>query len=163
MISGVRQCGRTLIVGVVSAVAGLVIAAPTAAATDYQTDANQALALVNQQRAKAGCAPLRVVAPLQNPADQQSSDQAARDRLGHVGANGSTSRDRLGRLGYSQWAENIAQFPSAQQAVKFWSTSHAHRASMLNCRFRDTGLAVARSHSGRLYWTQTFGAPTKFE
>jgi uncharacterized protein YkwD len=158
MTSGVRQCGRTLIVGVVAAVVGLVIAFPTAAATDYQTGANQALALVNQQRAKVGCAPLRVVALLQNLAGQQSRDQAARDRLGHVGANGSTSRDRLGRLGYSQWAENIPQFQSAQQAVKFWSTSHAHRASMLNYRFRDTGLAVARSHSCRLYWTQTFDA-----
>jgi hypothetical protein len=31
------------------------------------------------------------------------------------------------------------------------------RASMLNCTFTDTGLAVARSPSGRLYWTQTFG------
>jgi uncharacterized protein YkwD len=28
---------------------------------------------------------------------------------------------------------------------------------MLNCAFNDTGLAVARSNSGRLYWTETFG------
>jgi len=36
MTSGVRQCGRTLIIGVVAAVAGLVIAFPTTAATDLQ-------------------------------------------------------------------------------------------------------------------------------
>lgn len=157
MISGARQYGLALTVSVLTAFVELTSASPAAAARDYPTPANQALALVNQQRAKAGCASLRVVAPLQSPAGQQSRDQAARDRLGHVGANGSTSRDRLGGLGYSQWAENIAQFPSAQQAVNFWSTSRAHRASMLNCAFRDTGLEVARSDSGRLYWTQTFG------
>lgn len=156
MISGARQYGLALVSTMVALVE-LVLASPTAAAMAYQTPANQALALVNQQRAKAGCNWLRVVAPLQSPAWQQSRDQAARDRLGHVGANGSTSRDRLSGLGYSQWAENIAQFPDAQQAVNFWSTSPAHRASMLNCAFRDTGLAVARSSSGRLYWTETFG------
>lgn len=157
MITGARQYGLALIVSAMAAFVEVVLASPTAAAMDYQTSANQALALVNQYRAKAGCSWLRVVAPLQSPAGQQSRDQAARDRLGHVGADGSTSRDRLSDLGYSQWAENIAQFPSAQQAVNFWSTSPAHRASMLNCAFRDTGLAVARSNSGRLYWTQTFG------
>jgi uncharacterized protein YkwD len=157
MTSSARQYSLALIVSVMAALVELVVASPTAAAMDYQTSANQALALVTQQRAKAGCARLRIVASLQSPAGQQSHDQAARDRLGHVGANGSTSRDRLGGLGYSQWAENVAQFQNAQQAVNFWSTSRAHRASMLNCAFTDTGLAVGRSSSGRLYWTQTFG------
>jgi uncharacterized protein YkwD len=136
---------------------GFAVAFPAAAAADSRRLADQALALVNRQRVKAGCVALRIVPQLQRPAGQQSHDQAAQDRLGHTGINGSTSRDRLGRLGYARWAENVAQFPSPRQAVRFWLTSRAHRASMLNCVFTDTGLAVARSPSGRLYWTQTFG------
>lgn len=57
--------------------------------------------------------------------------------------------------------ENIAQFQSARAAVRFWSTSRPHRASMLNCAFTDTGLAVARSRAGKLYWTEAFGAYTR--
>ncbi|MGH3671723.1 MAG: CAP domain-containing protein, partial [Pseudonocardiaceae bacterium] len=107
------------------------------------------------------CSPLRIVAQLQGPAGRQSRDQAARGRMGHDGADGSTTDDRLDHAGYSQWAENVAQFQSARAAVRFWSTSRPHRASMLNCAFTDTGLAVARSRGGRLYWTETFGSYTR--
>ncbi len=157
MITGARLYVLALVVVIIAVFPGLAVAFPAAAAADSRTLADQALVLVNQQRVKAGCATLHTVAQLQRPAGQQSHDQAAQDKLGHRGTDGSTSRDRLGRLGYSQWAENVAQFPNPRQAVHFWSTSRAHRASMLNCAFTDTGLAVARSLSGRLYWTQTFG------
>jgi uncharacterized protein YkwD len=157
MIRSTWQRGLALIVPVIVANVGLIIVAPTAAAMDYQASASQALTLVNQKRAQAGCVSLRRVPKLSAPAEQQSRDQAARNRLGHGGANGSTPRSRLSGLGYSRWAENVAQFQSAQAAVKFWSTSPGHRASMLNCAFLDTGLSVARSNAGRLYWTQTFG------
>jgi uncharacterized protein YkwD len=151
------QRGRALIVPLIAAGACLIVTSPFAAAMDYQASASQALSLVNQKRVNAGCASLRLVRQLQIPAGQQSQDQAARDKVSHTGANGSTTNNRLHDSGYSRWAENIAQFQSAQAAVKFWSTSAAHRSSMLNCAFKDTGLAVARSDSGRLYWTQTFG------
>lgn len=157
MITGARLHVLALTVAIMAVLPGFPVAFPAAAAVDAHTLADQALELVNKQRVKARCVALRTVPRLQRPAAQQSHDQAAQDRLGHRGTNGSTSRDRLGRLGYSQWAENVAQFPNPRQAVNFWSTSRAHRASMLNCAFTDTGLAVARSPSGRLYWTQTFG------
>src|ERR1700712_3082915 len=129
----------------------------TTLSAESSASSRQALAMVNQQRADAGCGSLRLAAKLQTPADRQSQDQAARDRLGHDGANGSAANGRLSGLGYARWAENIAQFQSAQAAVNFWSTSPGHRATMRNCAFRETGLAVAQSKSGRFYWTQTFG------
>jgi uncharacterized protein YkwD len=129
----------------------------TTLSAESSASSRQALAMVNQQRADARCGSLRLAAKLQTPADRQSQDQAARDRLGHDGANGSAANGRLSGLGYARWAENIAQFQSAQAAVNFWSTSPRHRATMRNCAFRETGLAVARSNSGKLYWTQTFG------
>lgn len=92
----------------------------TTLSTESSASARQALALVNQQRAEAGCTSLWLIAKLQTPADRQSRDQAAGDRLGHNGANGSTVNRRLSGLGYSRWAENVAQFQSAQAAVHFW-------------------------------------------
>jgi uncharacterized protein YkwD len=155
-----------LIVPIVAGSAGPIVATPTATASirsvttpgaENTTSAGQALRLVNQERAKAGCVSLQVVSRLQAPAQRQSRDQAARDRMGHDGANGRMSNSRLGGLGYSQWAENVAQFQSAHAAVNFWATSSGHRANMLHCAFEETGLAVARSSSGKLYWTQTLG------
>jgi uncharacterized protein YkwD len=120
--------------------------------------ASQALTLINQERGKAGCASLQVVPKLQALAEQQSRDQAARDRSGSDGADGSTSNSRLSGLGYSRWGENVAwlegdQAQSAQKAVNAW----AGNAKMRNCAFKETGLAVARSNAGKFYWTQTFG------
>lgn len=148
-----------LIVPIVAASVSPIVATPTAAAlsTDGTASASRALTLVNQERAMAGCASLRVVPKLQAPAEQQSWDQAARDRFGHDGANGSTVNSRLSGSGYSRWGENVVQSQSARAAVNFWSNSPRHRANMLNCVFKETGLAVARSNSGKLYWTQTFG------
>jgi uncharacterized protein YkwD len=95
------------IIPLIVANAGLITASPSVATMDYDAFANQALTLVNQRRVKAGCTSLRTVPKLQDPAERQSQDQAARNSLGHIGM--------------------------------------------------DTGLSVARSANGRLYWTQTFG------
>ncbi|HET9255656.1 MAG TPA: CAP domain-containing protein [Pseudonocardiaceae bacterium] len=158
MTKNVWRRGVALAVFVVGANSGFFLASSATAAIGGGTSVDRAFTMINQERVKAGCASLRLVPQLQGPAGRQSGDQAARNRIGHDGANGSKPADRIGGLGYSRWAENIAQFQSADAAVNFWTTSPAHRASMLNCAFRDTGLAVAPSDSGRLYWTQDFGA-----
>ena len=157
MIKSVWKRGLAFIVTILAVNTGLIMAAPTASAIDHRSSADHALALVNQKRVEAGCSSLRSASKLQSPAEQQSRDQATRNRSGHDGANGSSARSRLSGRGYSRWAENVAQFQSAQAAVKFWSTSAKHRANMLNCAFKDTGLSVASSTTGQLYWTQTFG------
>jgi uncharacterized protein YkwD len=147
-----------MIIPVIAVSVGLLVATPAAAVdTRGRAFVGEALTLVNQERAKARCASLRIVPRLQAAAEQQSWDQADRDRFGHDGANGSTVNSRLGRLGYSRWAENVVQAQNAQTAVRFWSDSPRHRMNMRNCAYRETGLALARSNSGRLYWTETFG------
>ncbi|MGH3833238.1 MAG: CAP domain-containing protein [Pseudonocardiaceae bacterium] len=148
------------IVPLVAVSVGPLGATPSAAALEYSADAvsvSRALTLVNQERAEAGCSFLRVVPGLQAPAQRQSGDQATRDGFGHNGADGSTVDTRLSGLGYSRWGENVVQAQSARAAVHFWSHSPRHRANMLNCVFTQTGLAMARSNSGKRYWTQTFG------
>jgi len=113
--------------------------------------------LVNDARAKAGCPPLQISTRLMGPTVQQSADQAKRDRLGHDGANGSTSNSRLSGLGYSRWGENVAQYQSAELAVAGWMNSAGHRANIQNCTFKETYLDSSTSSSGKIYWTQTFG------
>ncbi|MGH3773001.1 MAG: CAP domain-containing protein [Pseudonocardiaceae bacterium] len=160
MIKSVWKYRLALVVPLIAVSVGPIGPIPTAAAVDYTDGAasvSQALTLINQERVRAGCASLWVVPKLRTPAERQSRDQAGRDGFGHGGANGSTVDSRLGGLGYSRWGENVAQSQSAHGAVNFWSNSSRHRANMLNCVFRETGLAVARSHSGKLYWTQAFG------
>lgn len=148
------------VVSLVAVSVGPLRATPSAAALEYGADTvsvSRALTLVNQERAEVGCSSLRVVSGLQRPAQRQSEDQAARDGFGHNGADGSTVDTRLSGLGYSRWGENVVQAQSARAAVRFWSHSPRHRANMLNCAFTQTGLAMARSDSGKRYWTQTFG------
>jgi uncharacterized protein YkwD len=118
-----------------------------------------ALRLVNEERAKAGCAPLQKVDKLQTAASQHSAEQAGRDRMGHDGNNGSTINDRLKGLGYSSWWENVAQAPDAQAVVNAWMNSPTHRSAILNCAYTQTGLDSEKSDaSGKWYWTQTFGS-----
>jgi uncharacterized protein YkwD len=114
-------------------------------------------AMINQERTKAGCAPLKVVAKLTTSAQDQSKDQATGDKFGSVGADGSTINSRLGGLGYSRWAETVAQAQSAEDAFRFLAGSSFGKANVSNCAFKETGLGVARSASGKLYWTQDFG------
>ncbi|MGH3701153.1 MAG: CAP domain-containing protein [Pseudonocardiaceae bacterium] len=47
--------------------------------------------------------------------------------------------------------------PLAAGSGEFLVGESPNRANMLKCAFRETGLAVARSNSGKLYWTETFG------
>jgi uncharacterized protein YkwD len=116
-----------------------------------------AFRLVNEERAKAGCAPLRQVDTLQKLAEKQSRDQAERDRAGHDGADGSTIASRLDPLGYRVNAENTAQHQGAGSAVNFWLGSKGHQEKIMNCAFTETGLDSEKSASGKIYWTQTFG------
>lgn len=55
--------------------------------------------------------------------------------------------------------ENIATgYTDADAVVKGWMESPGHRANILNCDSRATGLGVVPAADGTLYWTQMFGA-----
>jgi uncharacterized protein YkwD len=97
------------------------------------------------------------------------------DYFGHEGPRGDTPATRLRAVGYiysSQigWevGENIGwgtfQEGSPRAMVASWMASPAHRANILNARFRDTAIGVsphlpsslAHGQVGGLY-TQDFG------
>ncbi|MFF3036134.1 CAP domain-containing protein [Streptomyces rubiginosohelvolus] len=125
------------------------------------TDASarsEVLALVNQERAKAGCSPLTTSAPLTSLAQNFSEDMAARGFFDHTDPDGDTPWDRAAQAGVQGLAaENIARGQADAQAVmEGWMNSEGHRANILNCDYKTIGIGVHEG-SGGPWWVQNFG------
>ncbi|MDL4815133.1 sigma-70 family RNA polymerase sigma factor [Actinomadura opuntiae] len=121
----------------------------------------QVVRLVNENRARAGCRPLRVSPALHKAAQAHAQDMASRRALDHRGAGGDDPGDRITAAGFrwSAWAENIAQGQTSPPAVvTAWMNSAGHRANILNCRLTMIGVGVVRG-SGGPWWTQDFATP----
>ncbi|WP_240137029.1 CAP domain-containing protein [Streptomyces sp. MUM 178J] len=122
--------------------------------------ARQVADLANQERAKAGCAPLRVDSRLQAAAQAHADDMAARNYYEHTSPEGKSAGDRMEAAGYDwrTWGENIHKSPKdAQTAMRDWMDSPGHRENILNCEFKDLGVGVNLSSNGP-WWVQNFGA-----
>ncbi len=132
------------------------------------------ISLVNKQRAKRGLRPVRVRYDLTRAARAHSGDVARRNRLTHLSANGDSPGSRLRRYGYTSsgyrsWSvgENIAWGRSGTlhatptAIVAAWMKSYSHRKVILRAVFRDVGVGVAKSGSGRRYFTLDMGRRTR--
>ncbi|MFC9283193.1 sigma-70 family RNA polymerase sigma factor [Streptomyces collinus] len=130
-------------------------AAPTSSGT-----VDQVVALVNQQRATAGCGPVTEDPQLEKAAQGHSDDMAARNFFEHTNPDGADPGQRITAAGYrwSTYGENIAKGQQTPQSVMdSWMNSPGHRANILNCSFKNIGVGVHRG-SGGPWWTQDFGA-----
>ncbi|MFB7617258.1 sigma-70 family RNA polymerase sigma factor [Kitasatospora sp. NPDC056181] len=121
----------------------------------------QLVDLVNAERAKAGCGPLRIDPKLHAAAQKHADDMVARNFFDHVNPDGARADARLTAAGYrwSQWGENLDRGTSAPATVfSRWMDGGIHQSNMLDCAFKDVGVGVATGPAG-LYWTQDLGAP----
>ncbi|MEW2810857.1 CAP domain-containing protein [Streptomyces massasporeus] len=120
----------------------------------------QVLALVNKERAAAGCSSVTANDRLTRAADDYSDVMASSGVMSHTGPDGSTMTTRVEAAGY-QWAtlgENIARGQAdAASVMKSWMNSPGHRANILNCSFKELGVGVHFGDGGP-WWTQNFGA-----
>ncbi|MFE1947163.1 CAP domain-containing protein [Streptomyces massasporeus] len=127
--------------------------------SDGGTEA-QVLALVNKERAAAGCSPVTANDRLTQAADDYSDVMASSGVMSHTGPDGSTMTTRVEAAGY-QWStlgENIARGQAdAASVMKSWMNSPGHRANILNCSFKELGVGVHFGDGGP-WWTQNFGA-----
>jgi len=150
--------------------AWLVALALACAAPAGADEAGQVLAAVNQQRAKAGCAALVTNPKLEAAAQVQARAMAEKNFFGHGGKAGFAGRIKAQGYRYSLAAENIAAGQkTAAAAVQAWMDSSGHRKNMLNCRLRETGIAMVyqpddaplkgSKHAMKYYWVQVFGSP----
>ncbi|MFE0735179.1 CAP domain-containing protein [Streptomyces sp. NPDC058855] len=133
---------------------------PSAPSTANRAAAVEAevVRLVNVERAKVGCTPVRQDAELAALAGAFSADMAARGFFDHTDPDGDTPWTRAQRAGVSgMGGENIARGQvDAAAVMASWMASDGHRANILNCDFTALGVGVHFGDGGP-WWTQNFG------
>jgi len=118
--------------------------------------------LINAERRRQGIPSLVYNAQLDRMAKIQAENMARFQRMAHVLPESSlpTLADRARDSGYpySRLAENVALgYPDAETVVEGWMASKGHRANILQRDVDETGIAIARSSAGGLYYCQVFG------
>ncbi|MGW5851070.1 CAP domain-containing protein [Streptomyces sp. NPDC055254] len=118
----------------------------------------EVLALVNKERAAAGCSALTVNAKLTKAAQDHSADMAAHSNMSHTGSDGSDPGGRITRAGYvwRTYGENVAYgYSTPAKVMEGWMNSPGHKRNILDCSYKEIGIGLAQPGH---YWTQNFGA-----
>ncbi len=138
--------------------------APASAASKDRFGATEAriFGLINAERRDQGVPALVYNEQLDQMAVIQARNMAHFKKMAHVLPEASlpTLGDRARYVAYpfGRLAENVALgFPDAETVVQGWMTSKGHRANILNSDVVETGIAIARSSAGGLYYCQVFG------
>lgn len=134
-------------------------APPVAAAAPAPGPEGAVLALVNTERAAAGCPAVRADEALAAVARAHSADMRDRGFFSHVNPEGLDpfARARAAGVGNAR-AENIAYGqPDAAAVMTAWMNSSGHRRNILDCSLRTLGVGVAQGAGGP-WWTQLFGS-----
>jgi uncharacterized protein YkwD len=120
------------------------------------------LELINGKRIALGLAALAWSPELASAAQAHADDCAQRNRGSHVGSDGAKLAARLARIGYAarSSSENWANAQSVQHAFGMWWNEpkgrDPHRRNILNPRFTEIGIGVARGSWG-YYFVADFG------
>jgi uncharacterized protein YkwD len=120
------------------------------------TYATEVTRLTNIERSKAGCPMLRTEPRLQTAAQLHSQDMVDRRYFNHVSPGGTDPGKRAAAQGYPKWSgENIAMgYPTPAEVVSGWMHSPGHKANILNCQSKATGVGFDPRQN---MWTQMFG------
>jgi uncharacterized protein YkwD len=105
--------------------------------------ADTVITLVNYERTAVRCPALTSNETLIQVARAHSQDMAIHRFVDHTGSDGRTPAQRVQGAGYQFRivAENVAAGRlTPESAVQGWMASPEHRANILNCALRDTGL-----------------------
>jgi uncharacterized YkwD family protein/spore coat assembly protein SafA len=119
----------------------------------------QVIDLTNQERQKAGLAPLQLDWQLSRVARYKSRDMRDTGYFGHKSPQYGSPFDMMKRFNvqYSSAGENIAVGQtSPEQVVKEWMNSPGHRKNLLNDTYTYIGAGYAKGGSYGTYWTQMF-------
>lgn len=138
-------------------------AAPVAQTNEFE---DQVLQLVNQERARAGCANMLEVDPiLQRAARKHSEDMALKNYFSHIGLDGSQPSDcakREGFTGQGVGENSAAGQQTPEDVMKSWMKSPGHRANILTCDYKTIGIGYYHFENDQEpvkyhhYWTQKF-------
>ncbi|TDD17945.1 CAP domain-containing protein [Kribbella turkmenica] len=124
----------------------------------------QVLKLTNDERAKAGCGPLRTNSALTRSAEGHAADMVDRHYFSHDSLDGRSPFDRMKAAGFrgGAMAENIAVgYQSPAAVVEGWMNSDGHRRNILNCTYTMIGVGYdagqVKPEWGNGSWVQNFG------
>lgn len=136
-------------------------ARPRVAGT-YTTAEARIFDLINGERARRGLPALVFNDRLDQMAKIQATNMAYYQKMAHTipEARLPALKDRAGYVGYGyrEIAENVALgYPSAESVVRGWMNSAGHRRNILNPGVAETGIGIARSSGGGIYYCQVFG------
>ncbi|MGI6553790.1 MAG: CAP domain-containing protein [Bacillota bacterium] len=115
--------------------------------------------LVNQERSKAGLAPLQWDASLANVARLKSQDMRDNRYFSHTSPTYGSPFDMMKKFGisYRYAGENIAAGQrTPEEVVRAWMNSPGHKANILNDKYTHIGVGYASGGSYGAYWTQMF-------
>ncbi|MGW7553880.1 CAP domain-containing protein [Streptomyces rimosus] len=120
--------------------------------------------LVNRERARAGCRPVRSHRTVTEAAQRHSGHMARDDSLSHRERGGSGPGNRLSAVGYD-WrraGEDIARGQrGAAEVVRDWVRSPEHRVVLTDCAFRHAGVGIDTGTDGRgPWWTLLLAVPS---
>jgi uncharacterized protein YkwD len=122
---------------------------------------NEVIRLVNVERGKAGCGPVRLNTKLRTAIRLHVAELGTHGNLyiSHVSDDGRTFVDRAEAQGYDDpGGENVARGQrDAADVMNSWMNSAGHRANILNCSFKAIGVGVTKGVDGTLVWGQLFG------
>jgi uncharacterized protein YkwD len=136
--------------------------APATGNSSYSARESQVFDLINAQRRRQGLRPLVYNAQLDRMAKIQAENMARFQKMAHTlpGSSLPTVGDRAKYVGYvyGKLEENVALgYPSAETVVEGWMNSTGHRRNILDKEVVETGIGIARSSAGGIYYCQVFG------
>ncbi|MFC5147731.1 sigma-70 family RNA polymerase sigma factor [Streptomyces aureoversilis] len=118
--------------------------------------AQEVVRIVNTERAKAGCGPVRFSAELVAVARRHTDDTASRTPAGQWSA--SARRAVVPGHHWSSYGVNAATGQSSASAVvSVWMNDPGHRRTILNCAYTELGVGVSFAYDGPR-WMQVFAA-----
>ena len=156
---------RRLVLRAASAAGLCALPLPAPAQDQNQTLAQRILELANRERRKAGLHPLAAERRLTRAAQNLAGAMIRSGQMSHS-ADGRTLGQRAARAGYQyrRLGENIAWITTSNPAdlasrfVQMWMQSPPHRDNLMDGRFSQTGIAIARAGND-IAAAQLFGAP----
>lgn len=119
----------------------------------------QVAALVNEERAAAGLAPLAINRELSKVARHKSADMRDANYFSHQSPTYGSPFDMMQQFGidFNYAGENIAAGQTSPEAVmEAWMNSPGHRENILNPNFTHIGVGYVAGGSYQHYWTQHF-------
>lgn len=126
--------------------------------TSSTSDEQQALNLLNQDRAKNGLTALKSNSQLLSLARSYAQDMINRGYFSHYNPEGQSPFDRMAAAGisYKTAGENLAINNSVAAAETAFMNSSGHRANILNSSYTEVGVGVVRAANGQVYVVQEF-------